>query len=80
MGTPEDLERRIAVIWASHAEMLAAINSVGATQQVLADALREYSTRMSSVESTALDTNQRIRAIEESLAEIKGLLVRALGG
>jgi hypothetical protein len=80
MATLEDLETRIAAIAASQAEVLAAINSVGDTQQVLADAFRGHSMRMSSVESTAQDTNQRLRSVEQSLAEIKGLLVKALGG
>jgi t-SNARE complex subunit (syntaxin) len=80
MATLEDLETRIAAVAASQAEVLAAINSVGDTQQVLADALRAYSMRMSSVESIAQNTNDRLRSIEESLAEIKDLLVRALGG
>ncbi len=44
----------------------------------LADALLEYASRMNSVESTAHDTNQRTRSLEESTAEINDLLVRAL--
>jgi hypothetical protein len=78
--TLEDLETRIAAITASQAEVLAAISSVGETQQVLADAFRGYTLRMTSVEFTAQNSNERIRAIEELLAEIKGLLVKALGG
>ena len=78
MATLEDLETRFAAIAASQAEVLAAVNSVGDTQQVLADALRGFAMRMSSVESTAQNNNQRLRSIEESLAEVKDLLVKAL--
>jgi t-SNARE complex subunit (syntaxin) len=78
MATLKDLETRIATTSAFQAEVLAAINSVGDTQRVFADAFRQYTVRMSAVESTAQNTNQRIKAVEESLAEIKGLLVKAL--
>jgi chromosome segregation ATPase len=79
MVTLEDLETRIAAIAASQAELLAVITSVEDTQRVLADALRQYSVRMGSVESTAQNTNHRIGSVEESLAEIEDLLGKALG-
>ncbi|MDT5346846.1 MAG: hypothetical protein QOH91_133 [Mycobacterium sp.] len=63
---------------ASLADALAVVRTVGATQSVLGDALREYSKRMGRAEDLAQDTNRRISALEKSLAEIKDLLVQAL--
>jgi hypothetical protein len=76
--TPENLSRRILFIETSLADALEVIKSVGATQSVLGDALREYSQRVGSVEALAQDTNRRITALEKSVAEIKDLLVKAL--
>jgi HAMP domain-containing protein len=56
------------------------IRAIGATQSVLGDAFREWSNRMSSTETVAQDSNRRIGSLEESIAEIKDLLVKALGG
>jgi hypothetical protein len=76
--TPENLSRRILTMEAALADALAMIKSVGATQSVLGDALREYSQRLGSAETLAQDTNRRITSLEKSIAEIKDLLVKAL--
>jgi len=76
--TADNLSRRILTIEASLADALSGIKSVGATQRVLGDALREYSNRLGGVEDLAQDTNRRISALEKSIAEIKELLVQAL--
>ena len=75
---PDNLSRRILTMEASLADALAVIRTVGATQSVLGDALREYGTRMGRAEDLAQDTNRRISALEKSLAEIKDLLVQTL--
>jgi hypothetical protein len=64
---------------ASLAETLTVIRGIGATQSVLGDALREWSSRMSLAETLAQESNRRLGALEESIAEIKDLLARALG-
>ncbi|QUR65967.1 hypothetical protein [Mycobacterium spongiae] len=73
-------QARIAALEESQAKILAALEVIGGTQRVLADAVREY---INSIDSTVLsvsfiaqDTNHRTHAIEESTAEIKDLLVR----
>lgn len=81
MATLEDLEARIAALEASHADyraVLAAINAVGANQREMALEQRDQGKRLSPVESKLDDTNTRVRSLEENVAEIKGLLVRAL--
>lgn len=78
MVTPENLSRRILFMEASLADALAIIKSVGATQSVLGDALRESSQRLGSAETLAQDTNRRIASLEKSVAEIKDLLVQVL--
>ncbi len=78
MVNPENLSRRFLVMEASLADALAVIKSIGATQSVLGDALREYSQRLGSAETLAQDTNRRIAALEKSVAEIKDLVVKAL--
>ena len=44
----------------------------------MATTLREHGTRLSRVESTLDDTNTRVRSLEDTTSEIKGLLIRAL--
>jgi uncharacterized coiled-coil protein SlyX len=84
----EDLEARVAALEASRADyraVLSAINAVGANQRDMVDTLRGHDVRLRSVEgkvdtlsAKVDDTNQRVRALEESSVEIKELLVRAL--
>jgi hypothetical protein len=80
VATPENLAARIATREVALGEALAVIKTIGDTQSVLADALRGYGARMGSVESMAQDTNQPAVSLEESIAEIKGLLLKALEG
>lgn len=75
---PDNLSRRILTMEAALAEAVAVIKTVGATQSVLGDALRECNNRMGGAEDLAQDTNRRISALEKSIAEIKDLLVQAL--
>ncbi|ORB84252.1 hypothetical protein B1987_11115 [Mycobacterium kansasii] len=85
MATPEDLDgvlanlkERVAAVertQADYSSMVDAIKAFGETQQLLADVLRDYAGEM---RATADDSNQRIRALETSAAEIKNLLSRAL--
>jgi hypothetical protein len=51
MATLENPEPRIATMEAVLADALSVIKTIGATQSVVADALRGYSGRMGSVES-----------------------------
>lgn len=84
MATQDDLDRtlqnlqaRIAALEASEADLTAmseAIKAFGDTQQMLADVLRGFGGGM---RDTADDSNQRIRAIEASVTEIKNLLSRS---
>ncbi|MCV7199855.1 hypothetical protein [Mycobacterium angelicum] len=86
MATPDDLDgtlrnlrARIAALEASQSDLAAmadAIKAFGSTQQMLADVLRGFGGGM---RDTADDSNQRIRAIEASVAEIKDLLGRTTG-
>lgn len=88
VATLEDLEARVAALEADRADyraVLAAINALGTNQRELAGTIRELRTtvgehgrRLESVESKVDDTNQIVRSLEESNAEIKDLLVRAL--
>ncbi|GAB7143752.1 hypothetical protein [Mycobacterium riyadhense] len=85
MATPEDLDgtlqslrARIAALEASQADLHAmseAIKAFGDTQQMLADVLRGFG---GGIRTTVDDSNERIRSIEASAAEIKTLLARAL--
>ncbi|BCI85232.1 hypothetical protein PJI17_21665 [Mycobacterium kansasii] len=85
VATPEDLDgvlanlkARVAAVERSQADyrsMVEAIKAFGETQQLLADVLRGYAGEM---RATADDSNQRIRSLETSTAEIKNLLTRAL--
>jgi hypothetical protein len=80
--TPDNLSRRFLTMEAALADALSVIKTVGATQSVLGDALREYGSRMGKAEDLAQDTNRRLSALEtsleKSLTEIKALLAQAL--
>ena len=72
--TLADLEARVAALEAEHADyraVLSAINALGANQ-------RDHAERLGRIETKTDDTNARVRSLEESMAEIKDLLVRAL--
>lgn len=81
MTTLADLEARIAALEASQADyraVLAAVNALGANQRDHADQLRTVEVSQERLTRSHDDTNARVRSIEESVAEIKDLLVRAL--
>lgn len=75
MAALDDLEARIAALEASQADyraVLAAVNALAANQ-------REYSLRLTKVETELADfrqeTRARLRGVDEQLAEIKDLIV-----
>ena len=77
-GTLRNLKARVAAVEASQADyraMIEAIKAFGDTQQLLADVLRDFGGGM---RSTADDSNQRIRSLEASVAEVRNLLVQLL--
>ncbi len=76
MSTAENLAARVAAMEIALAEALAVIKTIGATQSVLGDALREYAARMRGSETLAQDSNQRIKSLEASVAELKELLAK----
>lgn len=88
MSALADLEARVAALEATQADyraVLAAVNALGANQREMADTLRGHATRLVGIEGrlTVLDskmddTNARVRSLEETTAEIKDLLIRAL--
>lgn len=71
--TPQAPSARVEL----HALMMA-VENLGETQRLLGDVLRSASVRMGGVEASTVDTNQRMRALEESVAEIKEMLARVL--
>ncbi|BBC68421.1 hypothetical protein NJB1907f44_19400 [Mycobacterium marinum] len=75
-STLRDLKARIAALEASrtsYEEIVDAIKAFGQTQQMLADVLRAYGGDM---RGTAEDSNERIRKLEASVAEIKKMLTQ----
>lgn len=72
--TLADLEARVAALEAEHADYRAVLTAINA----LAENQREHAQRLSRVETKLEDTNARVRSIEESVAEVKDLIVRAL--
>lgn len=83
-----ELEARIAALEAERVDyraVLAAVNALGANQRDLTTRVGEVEgrfgaveTRLGTVELTAQDTNTRVRSLEDGMAEMKDLLVRAL--
>ena len=76
-----ELEARIAALEAERGDyraVLAAINALGANQRDLTTRVGEVEGRLGTVEATAQDTNIRVRSLEDGMAEMKDLLVRAL--
>ena len=76
-----ELEARIAALEAERGDyraVLAAINALGANQRDLTTRVGEVESRLGTVEATAQDTNIRVRSLEDGMAEMKDLLVRAL--
>jgi chromosome segregation ATPase len=87
-ATLAELEARVAALEAERADyraVLAAVNALGENQREHAVRMDRVESRLDRVESrldrvvTKLDdTNSRVRSMEENLAEVKDLLVRAL--
>ena len=76
-----ELEARIAALEAERGDyraVLAAINALGANQRDLTARVGDVEGRLGAVEATAQDTNIRVRSLEDGMAEVKDLLVRAL--
>ena len=76
-----ELEARIAALEAERGDyraVLAAINALGANQRDLTARVGEVEGRLGAVEITGQDTNVRVRSLEDGMAEMKDLLVRAL--
>ena len=88
MTALDDLEARVSALEASQADyraVLSAVNALGANQRDMAETLREHGkrldgvdARLTSLEAAALDTNARVRSLEDTTGEIKELLIRAL--
>jgi uncharacterized coiled-coil protein SlyX len=88
VATLEDLEARVAALEASQADyraVLSAVNALGANQRDMAltlrehsEVLREHSEALAELKTGLGDTNSRVRSLEDGVAEIKDLLVRAL--
>jgi chromosome segregation ATPase len=88
VATLEDLEARVAALEASQADyraVLSAVNALGANQGEMAMTLREvkgdvveFKGDVAELKTRLGDTNSRVRSLEDGVAEIKDLLVRAL--
>jgi hypothetical protein len=73
-ATLAELEARVAALEAERADyraVLAAVNALGENQ-------REHAAPLRTLTHQHADTNARVRSIEDNLAEVKDLLVRAL--
>ena len=81
MAALEDLEARVSALEASQADyraVLAAVNALGANQREMAETQREMAGTQREQGRQLIDTNARIRSLEETTSEIKELLVKAL--
>ena len=81
MAALEDLEARVSALEASQADyraVLAAVNALGANQREMAETQREMAATQREQGRQLIDTNARIRSLEETTSEIKELLVKAL--
>jgi ABC-type transporter Mla subunit MlaD len=87
-ATLGELEARVAALEAERADyraVLAAVNALGENQREHSMRLDRVENRLDKVESwldqlesKLDDTNSGVRSIEENLAEVKDLLMRAL--
>jgi hypothetical protein len=87
MATMEDLEARVAALEASQADyraVLAAVNALGVNQREHSIRLTAVETGLAEVKSDLSDFRQETRAtlrtVDESLAEIKDLIVGRSSG
>lgn len=89
-ATLAELEARVAALEAERADyraVLTAVNALGENQREQAAVLRDHSTQLREhgeqlrdLSRELSDTNARVRSIEDNLAEVKDLLIRALDG
>ena len=63
---------------ADYRAVLAAINALGANQRDHGEQLRAASGKQDAMTQQQSDIHVRVRSIEDNLAEVKDLLVRAL--
>jgi predicted nucleic acid-binding Zn-ribbon protein len=87
-ATLEELEARVAALEAERVDyraVLSAVNALGANQREFSERAGAVETRLTAVETrlTAVatkldDTNTRVRSIEDNMAELKDLVIRAL--
>ncbi|WP_396908367.1 hypothetical protein [Mycolicibacterium sp.] len=88
MSTLDDLEARVAALEASHVDywaVLAAANALGVNQRDHADRLNRVESKIDHVAHTvdqlankSVDTNARVRSLEEGQAEILSELSRLI--
>ena len=57
---------------------MAAINALGQNQRDLTERVTSVETKLGAVEAKLDDTGARVRSIEDGMAEVKDLPVRAL--
>jgi uncharacterized coiled-coil protein SlyX len=82
MAALEDLEARVSALEASQADyraVLAAVNALGANQREMAVQQREIAETQREQGRQLIDTDARVRSLEETTSEIKDLLIKALG-
>jgi len=87
-ATLAELDARVAALEAERTDyraVLAAINALGENQREHATQLRSHGEQLRShgeqlrrLGDRLDDTNARVRSIEENVAEVKDLLIRAL--
>jgi hypothetical protein len=81
VATLEELEARVAALEASHADyraVLAAVNVLGANQREIAITLADHTRDLAELKGGQAELRTGWRSLEENVAEIKDLLVRAL--
>jgi len=82
-ATLAELEARIAALEAERADyraVLAAMNALVENQRGHAVRLDHVANQQDRLESKLDDTSTRVRSLEETLAEVKDLLIQALDG
>lgn len=79
--TLDDLEARVAALEASQADyraVLAAVNALGANQREMAMTLVDQGRDLAELKNGQTELRAGQRSLEDNVAEIKDLLVRAL--
>lgn len=76
-----ELGARVAALEAERADyraVLAAVNALGGNQREHTEQLRQLVEGQRQLAAGQADTSARVRSMDESLAEVRDLLVRAL--